>query len=179
MGVSPRTEDEFGFAEISVLSFADLYAGKIMAALDRQHPRDLFDVHQLLENEGFTDDLRVALIIYLISHDRTPHRLIASPCRDIQHDYERNFIGMTENDISMTTLVATHQALTDEVLRNMPEHHKKFLISFYRREPDWTLIESEGAKNLPAVKWREFNLDRAGKETRENIAGELETVLRS
>jgi predicted nucleotidyltransferase component of viral defense system len=27
-----------------VVSFADLFAGKIVAALDRQHPRDLFDV---------------------------------------------------------------------------------------------------------------------------------------
>jgi predicted nucleotidyltransferase component of viral defense system len=48
--VRPTVEDEFGFAEIQVLSFADLYAGKICAALDRQHPRDLFDVKLLLEN---------------------------------------------------------------------------------------------------------------------------------
>jgi predicted nucleotidyltransferase component of viral defense system len=40
--VSARVEDTFGFAEIQVISFADLYAGKIVAALDRQHPRDLF-----------------------------------------------------------------------------------------------------------------------------------------
>ncbi len=37
--VSAVVEDEFGFAEIQLVSFADLYAGKIMAALDRQHPR--------------------------------------------------------------------------------------------------------------------------------------------
>jgi hypothetical protein len=61
----------------------------------------------------------------------------------------------------------------------MSEDHKNFLISFYRREPDWTLIGREGVENLPAIKWREFNLDKAGEETRENIAGELETVLRS
>ncbi|MEE9356263.1 MAG: nucleotidyl transferase AbiEii/AbiGii toxin family protein [Methylococcaceae bacterium] len=76
MTVAQKTEDEFGFAEINVLSFADIYAGKIMAALDRQHPRDLFDVHQLLENEGITDELRTALIVYLISHDHSPHSLL-------------------------------------------------------------------------------------------------------
>jgi predicted nucleotidyltransferase component of viral defense system len=47
MSVSPKTEDAFGFAEMSVLPFPDLFAGKILAALDRQHPRDLFDVHLL------------------------------------------------------------------------------------------------------------------------------------
>lgn len=36
---SVSVEAAFGFAEIKVLSFADLSAGKIVAALDRQHPR--------------------------------------------------------------------------------------------------------------------------------------------
>jgi predicted nucleotidyltransferase component of viral defense system len=50
-------EAEFGFAEVPVVSFADLYAGKIVAALDRQHPRDLFDVKLLLAKEGIDDEL--------------------------------------------------------------------------------------------------------------------------
>ena len=90
MEVSQKTEDKFGFAEINVLSFADIYAGKIMAAFDRQHPRDLFDVHQLLENEGITDDLRTAIIVYLISHDHSPHSLLAPVLKDISQDYEQN-----------------------------------------------------------------------------------------
>lgn len=76
-GVSEAVEDAFGFAEISVVSFADLYAGKIVAALDRQHPRDLFDVRDLLANEGITDALRQAFIIYLVSHDRPMHEVLA------------------------------------------------------------------------------------------------------
>lgn len=67
MQVSEAVEDEFGFSEMSVVNFADLYAGKICAALDRQHPRDLFDVKQLLDNEGLTDDLRKALLVYIIN----------------------------------------------------------------------------------------------------------------
>lgn len=56
--VSERVEQELGYAEMQVVSLPDLYAGKMCAALDRQHPRDLFDVKFLLENEGLTDDLR-------------------------------------------------------------------------------------------------------------------------
>ena len=48
MVVRPRVEEAFGFAEVQVLAFADLYAGKLAAALSRQHPRDLFDVGLLL-----------------------------------------------------------------------------------------------------------------------------------
>ena len=56
--VSPAVEAQFGFAEIQVVSFADLYAGKLVAALDRQHPRDLFDVRDLLANEGIDDSAK-------------------------------------------------------------------------------------------------------------------------
>ena len=47
--LSPRAADAFGYASMPVLNFADLYAGKICAALDRQHPRDLYDAFWLLE----------------------------------------------------------------------------------------------------------------------------------
>lgn len=68
--VAARVEGEFGFAEMLVVSFSDLYGGKIVAALDRQHPRDLFDVRDLLAKEGIDDKVRKAFIVYLLSHDR-------------------------------------------------------------------------------------------------------------
>ena len=37
--VRPSVRREFGFANANVLSFEDTFAGKIVAALDRQHPR--------------------------------------------------------------------------------------------------------------------------------------------
>ena len=76
-GVVPTVEDTFGFAEIQVVSFADLYAGKIVAALDRQRPRDLFDVRDLLANEGVDDALRRAFLVYLASHNRPMAEVLA------------------------------------------------------------------------------------------------------
>jgi predicted nucleotidyltransferase component of viral defense system len=177
MTVCSKAEEQFGFAEISVLSFADLYAGKMMATLDRQHPRDLFDVYQLLENEGINDEMRTALIIYLISHDHSPHTLLSPAVRDITHDYERNFLGMNEEDVAMETLLETRTALVDNIASNMSEDHKRFLVSFYRRKPDWSLLELDGLDQLPAVRWRELNLDRAGEDTRTDIVRKLEKVL--
>ncbi len=55
--ISEEVADEFGFAEIQIVSFEDLFGGKLHAAVDRQHPRDLYDVKLLYENEGLTDDL--------------------------------------------------------------------------------------------------------------------------
>ncbi len=177
MTVCSKAEDQFGFAEISVLSFADLYAGKILATLDRQHPRDLFDVHQLLEKEGIDDETRTALIVYLISHDHSPHTLLSPAARDITHDYERNFLGLTEEDITLETLLDARTVLVDNITSNMPEDHKHFLVSFYRRKPEWSRLGLDGLDQLPAVRWRELNLDKAGEKTRVDMVRKLEKVL--
>jgi predicted nucleotidyltransferase component of viral defense system len=91
--VSAVVEEEYGFAEIRTLSFADLYGGKIVAALDRQHPRDLFDVHDLLSKEGIDDRLREAFVVYLISHNRPMHEVLAAEPKDITQEFKRGVSG--------------------------------------------------------------------------------------
>ncbi len=59
--------------DIPVVSLEDMYGGKLVAALDRQHPRDLFDVMQLFANEGITPGIRRAFVVYLASHNRPVH----------------------------------------------------------------------------------------------------------
>lgn len=177
MPVCATVEQQFGFAEMNVLSFADLYAGKIMAALDRQHPRDLFDVHHLLENEGINDELRNAIIVYMISHDHSPHSLLNPVLRDITQDFEQTFVGMTEAPIELSTLLNARQKLITNITSQMPEHHKQFLRSFYRRKPEWDLLGIAGVQNLPAVRWRELNLDRSGEGTKEALLEKLGQVI--
>jgi predicted nucleotidyltransferase component of viral defense system len=177
MGIVERAEEQFGFAEIQVLSFADLYAGKIMAALDRQHPRDLFDVHELLVNEGVGPELMNALVIYLVSHDHAPDKLLAPKEKNIGHEYQTGFAGMTEQKVPLESLIAARQTLIEEVQAGLTESHRKFLLSFYLRQPDWSLLPLKGVDRLPAVKWRQLNLDRAGPETRRAIANSLEKIL--
>lgn len=177
MPVCATVEDQFGFAEMNVLSFADLYAGKIMAVLDRQHPRDLFDVHHLMENEGISDELRNAIIIYLISHDHSPHSLLNPLLQDITQDFEQNFMGMTDAPIELSTLLNARQKLITNITSQMPEQHKQFLRSFYNRKPEWDLLGIAGVQNLPAVRWREMNLDRSGEGTKEALLGKLEQVI--
>lgn len=84
---------------------------------------------------------------------------------------------MTATDIPISTLLTTHRFVVDNVVTNMPEDHKQFLISFYRREPEWQLIGLEGLDRLPAIRWRELNLDKAGRETRADILRNLKQLL--
>lgn len=177
MTVSAATEEEFGFARMKVLSFADLYAGKILAALDRQHPRDLFDVHLLLAREGITDALRTALVVYLVSHDHSPQSLLAPQAKNIRSVFETDFSGMTEKPVALETLKAVRDRLVQEVVSGMPEAHKEFLLSYYQGEPVWDRLGINGLDRLPAVRWRQLNLDKAGPGTREAIVRDLEAIL--
>lgn len=176
-GVVEAVEDAFGFAEMQVVSFADLYAGKIVAALDRQHPRDLFDVRDLLANEGVTDELRRAFLIYLASHNRPMAEVLAPTRKPLAEEFERGFVGMTQESVTLAELEAAREAIIAAMVADMPDAHRQFLLGFKRGEPDWTLLGVEGAQNLPAVLWKQRNLDKLPADRRRELAEALERVL--
>ena len=117
--LSRRAQDLF---ELSVsaraLSLADLYGGKLCAALDRQHPRDLFDVRILLDNEGITDDIRRAFVVYLASHDRPIHELLDPKRKDVRRIYENEFTGMPIEEIAYKDLLAARETLVKTLKQN-------------------------------------------------------------
>jgi predicted nucleotidyltransferase component of viral defense system len=175
--VSPAVEAAFGFAEIQVVSFGDLYAGKIVAALDRQHPRDLFDVRDLLANEGIDAALRRAFVVYLMSHNRPIAELVAPKEKSIAPEFLQGFEGMTAKPVSVDELTGARTALIAAILGEMPKEHRRFLLSFKRGEPDWDLLAVPGARDLPAVRWKQRNLDNLSLKERKRLADELEKIL--
>lgn len=177
MGVSAKVEDQFGFAETRVVSFPDLYAGKIVAALDRQHPRDLFDVRDLLAADGVSEDLRAAFIAYMLSHNRPMSEVLAPTRKDISQEFERGFVGMTAEPIELDDLLKAREAIIAEAVGKMPDAHRRFLISFKRGGPEWELLGLPHVADLPAVKWRQQNYDKLGKDQRASEVEKLVNVL--
>ena len=175
--VSPNVQDEFGFADMRIVSFPDLYAGKIVAALDRQHPRDLFDVRNLLANEGIDEALRRAFLVYLISHDRPMAEVLAVRRKDVKVEFERGFVGMTRQPVELDELLAAREALVAEIVGAMPDAHRKFLLAFERGQPDWSGLGLEAVADLPAVRWRQQNLDGLSATKRGALVAQLETIL--
>jgi predicted nucleotidyltransferase component of viral defense system len=175
--VAPLVEDTFGFAEMQVVSNPDLYAGKAVAGLDRQHPRDFFDWRDLLANEGINDELRRAFLVYMISHDRPMFEVLAAPRKDITQLFERDFDGMTDKPVKIEDLIAAREDLVAGIVGDMPDAHKSFLLSFERGEPDWKLLGIAHIADLPAVKWRQINLDKIPAAKRALLVTELEKAL--
>ena len=106
--ISDKAEDLFEmFVSIKTLSLADLFEGKICAALDRQHPRDLFDIKLLFDNEGLSDDIRKAFLVYLISHNRPIHELLDPGLVDFKDVFENEFKYITRIAVNYKELVET------------------------------------------------------------------------
>lgn len=170
-------EAEFGFAEVPVVSFADLYAGKIVAALDRQHPRDLFDVKLLLATEGIGDELFRAFLVYLISHDGSIARVLNPTAKPLQDLFERQFVGMTAEPVALEDLEQARLDLIASLHARLGDHEKSFLTSFKHGEPRWDLLGVAHAPDLPAVRWKLQNLARMADGKRREAIRDLERVL--
>lgn len=177
MRVRDAVEEKYGFAETWVVSQPDLYAGKIVAALDRQHPRDLYDVKLLLENEGVSNDLRQAFIAYLLSSARALNTILAPRRRDLVQKYDQEFVGMTADDPPLRTLLDVREKLIAIMVGGMPDEHRRFLISFKRGEPDWSLLGPTHVADLPAVQFRMQKLAALAPERREAALRKLIAAL--
>ena len=92
-----NTEFNMFLDKVPLLAQPEIYAGKLCAALNRQHPRDLFDVKLLLENGGITDEIRQAFVVYLACDTRPIHELLNPNLLDIHAVYQREFIQMTDS----------------------------------------------------------------------------------
>lgn len=172
-----RAEADFGFAEVPVVSFADLYAGKIVAALDRQHPRDLFDVKLLLAEEGLSDELFRAFLVYLISHDGSIARILNPTSKPLDELFEKQFVGMTVEAVSVDELEQARTDLISALHQQLGESEKAFLLSFKRGEPGWDLLGIAHAADLPAVRWKLQNLAQMSSEKHREALDNLERVL--
>jgi len=142
------------------LSKEDLYGGKICAALDRQHPRDLFDVKILLEKDGFTENIRKSFIVYLISHSRPIIELLNPNFIDISDIFNNEFSGMTREPINLKELLDVRIRLIKLIQDSLTEKERQFILSIKMGDPTWDLLEINHVKDLPAVKWKLANIKK-------------------
>lgn len=167
---SPAAIELFNDVEAQVLAFEDLFAGKLVAALDRQHPRDLFDVAQLLDAEGLSEPLLDAFAVYLASHGRPMSEVLAPGKKDIRRAFENEFAEMASEPVSLDALLGVRLRLVRELHRGLRPRHKEFLRSVKALEPDWSLLPFPHVANLPGVRWRLLNLEKFRREQPQRYA---------
>lgn len=162
--------------EIPVASLEDVYGGKLVAAMDRQHPRDLFDVMQLFAHEGITPGIRRAFVVYLASSNRPVHEVLFPHLRDIQYDYGHNFQGMTVEPVPLDALLAARERLAHELQQGLDENERRFLLSLMAGVPEWPLLGIAHLEQLPAIRWKLHNLTRLRKTDAKKFAEQVDTL---
>lgn len=183
MDLIEAVEDEFGYANIQVVSLADLYGGKICAALDRQHPRDLFDVKLLLEKQGLSNgidrDIFDGFIAYLLSHPRPLAEVMEPRLKDIEQTFTKEFNGMTTRAVSLEELESIPNKLIDSLKSQFTQQDYDFLLSFKSGKPDWSISPDKDIANLPAVQWKLININKMSADKKVQAIDKLKDVLNS
>jgi predicted nucleotidyltransferase component of viral defense system len=149
--------------EIPVLSFDEVYAGKLVAALDRQHPRDLFDVMQLFAHEGITPGIRRAFVVYLSVSNRPIHEVLFTSLRDIRYEYEHNFQGMAREPVALDSLLLARERMIQEIQQGLDDNERRFLLSLAGGMPQWSLLNIAHLEYMPGIQWKLNNLARLQK----------------
>lgn len=152
--------------EVPVLATAEVYASKLVAALGRQHPRDLFDVMQMLEvghrwDEGTLD----CFVVYLAGHNRPMHEVLFPTLRPLKAIFESEFSGMTAVPVEVDELERVRQNLLDDLPRALEPRQREFLLSVARAQPDWSLLPQPHICDLPALQWKLQNLTKLRRNT--------------
>lgn len=163
---------------INTLSFEDLYAGKFCAALDRQHPRDLFDVMIFFQHHKISDRLKKAFLVYVISGSRPIAEFINPNRLDQRISFENEFLGMTDYQVSYRELEEAREALIQNIDNAFNQQDRDFLISVKRGEADWDILGIDHIKDMPAVKWKEYNLRKMSSQKHEVALNELKRKLK-
>ena len=178
-----KAQDQFlKFMRVKTLSVADLYGGKLCAALDRYHPRDLFDIKLLLENQGLTEAVRQAFIVYLASGSRPMHELLEpriteASQQEFENTFQNEFSGMTANPTEHEELKSIRARLPKLLLNSFTENERMFLVQLKSGNPDWSLLPIDGIDSLPGIQWKLHNINKIPEEKKKEQLNKLKQVL--
>jgi predicted nucleotidyltransferase component of viral defense system len=142
-----------------VLNSDEVYAGKMLAALDRQHPRDLFDIWRLYQRGPVSPSVLAAFVVYLCGHRRPPHEILGGPIKVIDERSRASLVGMVRHDVpSQSVLAGVLSQLRADILHGLSASDQEFLKLFFGGTPNWDLIQFGSAHQLPALNWKLINI---------------------
>lgn len=142
---------------MAVVNKPHLFGGKICAALDRQHPRDLFDIQQIFKTHNFDSELKKGFIFYLLSSGRPFTEMLFPNLTDQRQAFENQFTGMTKQPFYYADYEATRLFLIEQIHSLLTFEDKQFLVQFEQGAPDWSLYDFS---IFPAVQWKLLNIDQ-------------------
>ena len=159
-----------------VLATAELYGSKLVAAMDRQHPRDIFDVMHMLDHFGWEKSIVDCFVAYLAGHNRPVHEVLFPKTKPLEPAFTNEFVGMTRDTVELDTLMQMQARLIKELPKQLTPAHRDFLMSLVQGEPAWELMPMQHLRELPALKWKLMNLAPLKKSSAKRFAAQTELL---
>jgi len=145
------------FCEVTTVSTGQLWGGKVNAALDRQHPRDLFDMKNLFNDIGYTDEIKTGFIFFLLCGNRPFHELLNPKSVDQRIVFSSQFSGMTDQIFSYEEFEETRKQVISKVNKSLTDKDKAFLLAFTKGDPIWDNVDYS---MYPAIRWKLLNIQK-------------------
>jgi predicted nucleotidyltransferase component of viral defense system len=143
-----------------IVSISQLYGGKITAAFDRQHPRDIFDIKLMFDFVTNFEQVKKGFFYCLLGGDR-PILESLSPNRiDQRETLVKQFAGMTEMPFSYNDYEDTREKLIDFVNSNLTKQDKEFLIAFEAGKDLFDFADYQEYLQFPSVQWKLQNINK-------------------
>lgn len=161
------------FCVVPVVPMGQLFGGKIVAALDRQHPRDLFDVKYLLATEGFTQEIKEGFLLFLLCSERPINEVITPNFQDQRSAHTNQFSGMTDEAFTYEEYESVREKLVATIQQNLTDKDKEFLLSVKNLTPDWSIYDFQ---RFPSINWKLQNLQRLKDKNPEKHKEQYESL---
>lgn len=159
MELCPKAQKIFGYAEANIISEAELWGGKICAALDRQHPRDLFDIRNLFYGSGITVEIKNGFISLLLSGNRPIHEMLDPHFQMAEDVFYNEFVGMSDENFTFDYAKETFIKLVKAVKSILSDEDKQFLLDFVQLKTDLGYADIPNLDKLPGIQWKIKNLE--------------------
>lgn len=157
--LTPAAQDLFTTdITLPVLDPSELYGGKLVAAMDRQHPRDMYDVSKMLKTFGWQSSFVDCFVAYLAAHNRPVHEVLFPKKLPLEPAFKNEFMGLSNDEVTLAMLEQTQEGLIAQLPHNLTSNHRQFLLSLVRAEPEWNLMPFGHLQHLPALQWKLLNL---------------------
>ena len=153
-----HAEEEFDrFCEIKTVSVGQLWGGKLNAALERQHPRDIFDVKNMLQKIGFTEEIKQGFLFFLLCGKRPIDEILNPNFTNQRVIFDSQFLGMTNEEFTYEEFEKIRKELVLLIQKTLTDSEKEFLLSFASGNPNWKNFDYS---KYPAIKWKQLNINK-------------------
>ncbi len=144
------------FVEMNLVPATQLFGGKIVAALDRQHPRDLFDTKKMFERNLFNNETMQGFLFCLFSSKRPIHEILYPNFLCNTKLIENQFRGMANEDFNNKIYNSERERLFNTVHNSLTNQQKRMIVSLAKGEPEW--IYGDWSR-FPGIAWKLKNIE--------------------